>query len=73
MLSIEILSTLKAIKSHYKQSYDKQNLTLVVISYEYPFFRPFSSLVYRMYVSEIVPIDLICKAYTYGVPLGSKV
>ena len=28
------MSTLKAIKSHFKQSYDKQNLTLVVISYE---------------------------------------
>ena len=28
------MSALKAIKSHFKQSYDKQNLTLVVISYE---------------------------------------
>ena len=25
---------LKAIKSHFKESYDKQNLTLVVISYD---------------------------------------
>ena len=31
---IEILFILKAIKSHFKRSYDKQNLTLVVISYE---------------------------------------
>ena len=28
------MSTLKAVKSHFKQTYDKQNLTLVVISYE---------------------------------------
>ena len=31
---IEIMFILKAIKSHFKVSYDKQNLTLVVISYE---------------------------------------
>ena len=31
---LEIIITLKAIKSHLKRSYDKQNLTLVVISYE---------------------------------------
>ena len=31
---IEVLPILKAIKSHFKGSYDKQNLTLVVISYE---------------------------------------
>ena len=31
---IEILIILKAIKSHFKGSYDKQNLTLVIISYE---------------------------------------
>ena len=31
---IEITIVLKAIKSHFKGSYDKQNLTLVVISYE---------------------------------------
>ena len=31
---LEILSTLKAIKSNFNGSYDKQNLTLVVISYE---------------------------------------
>ena len=31
---VEILSTLKAIKSSFKRSYDKQNITLVVISYE---------------------------------------
>ena len=30
---IEIMLHLKAIKSHFKESYDKQNLTLVVISY----------------------------------------
>ena len=30
----EIILLLKAIKSHFKGSYDKQNLTLVVISYE---------------------------------------
>ena len=30
---LEILSILKAIKSHFKGSYDKQNLALVVISY----------------------------------------
>ena len=30
---IEIMISLKAIKSHFKGSYDKQNLTLVVISY----------------------------------------
>ena len=29
----EIMFILKAIKSHFKGSYDKQNLTLVVISY----------------------------------------
>ena len=28
------MTTFKAIKSHLKQLYDKQNLTLVVISYE---------------------------------------
>ena len=31
---VEIILTLKAIKSHLKGPYDKQNLTLVVISYE---------------------------------------
>ena len=31
---IEIMFILKAIKSHFKGSYDKQNLTLVVILYE---------------------------------------
>ena len=31
---LEILPILKAIKSNFKRSYDKQNLTLVVISYE---------------------------------------
>ena len=31
---IEIMFILKAIKSHFSGSYDKQNLTLVVISYE---------------------------------------
>ena len=31
---LEILSILKAIKSNILESYDKQNLTLVVISYE---------------------------------------
>ena len=30
----EIMFVLKAIKSHFKGSYNKQNLTLVVISYE---------------------------------------
>ena len=30
----EIMLSLKAIKSHFKGSYDKQNLTLVLISYE---------------------------------------
>ena len=30
----EIVFVLKAIKSHFRGSYDKQNLTLVVISYE---------------------------------------
>ena len=32
--SIEIMSTLETIKSSLKQPYDKQNLTLMVISYE---------------------------------------
>ena len=31
---LEILPILKAIKSHFKGSYDRQNLTLVVILYE---------------------------------------
>ena len=31
---IEIIFMLKAIRAHFKGSYDKQNLTLVVISYE---------------------------------------
>ena len=31
---VEIMLNLKAIKSYLKGSYDKQNLTLVVISYE---------------------------------------
>ena len=31
---IEIMFILKAIKSHFKRSYDKQNLTLVVILFE---------------------------------------
>ena len=31
---VERMSTLKAIKSHFERSYDKQNITLVVISYE---------------------------------------
>ena len=30
----KVMFILKAIKSHFKGSYDKQNLTLVVISYE---------------------------------------
>ena len=36
MFSTEIMSTFlyKAIKSHFKQSYDQQNLKLVVIPYE---------------------------------------
>ena len=34
LFSIEKMSTFKAIKFHLKQSYDKQNLTLMVISYE---------------------------------------
>ena len=33
-MTTEIMSTFQAIKFHLKQSYDKQNLTLVVISYE---------------------------------------
>ena len=32
--SIEIMFTLKAIKFNLKWSYDKQNLTLMVLSYE---------------------------------------
>ena len=31
---VEIILTLKAIKSHFKGSYDKHNLTLMVILYE---------------------------------------
>ena len=31
---VEIMIILRAIKFHFKGSYDKQNLTLVVISYE---------------------------------------
>ena len=31
---IEILFILKTMKSHFKGSYDKQKLTLVVVSYE---------------------------------------
>ena len=31
---IELMFILKALKSRFKGSYDKQNLTLVVISYE---------------------------------------
>ena len=31
---VEIISTLKAIKSSFERSYDKQDITLVVISYE---------------------------------------
>ena len=34
LFRLEILSILKAIKSDFKGSYDKQNLTLVLISYE---------------------------------------
>ena len=34
LFSIEIMSTLQTIKSSLKRSYDKQNLTLVAISYE---------------------------------------
>ena len=34
MLFIEIMIILKSIKSYFKGSYDKQNFTLVVISYE---------------------------------------
>ena len=30
----EIMFSLNAIKSHFKESFDKQNLTFVVISYE---------------------------------------
>ena len=33
--AFEILSTLKAIKSSFERSYDKQNITLRVISYEF--------------------------------------
>ena len=32
---LEILSILKASKSNFKGSYDKQNLTLIIISYEF--------------------------------------
>ena len=32
---IEIIFILNVIKSHFKGSYNRQNLTLVVISYEY--------------------------------------
>ena len=32
---LEILFILKAIKSHFKGSYDKENFTLVTISYEF--------------------------------------
>ena len=31
---VEIMSTLKAIKSYFERSYEKQNITLMVISYE---------------------------------------
>ena len=34
IIFVEIISTLKAIKSYFKRSYDKHNITLVVISYE---------------------------------------
>ena len=34
MFYIEIMSTFKMTKSHLKQSYDKQNHALLVISYE---------------------------------------
>ena len=32
------MSAFNAIKSHFKQSYDKRNLTLVVISYDIKFY-----------------------------------
>ena len=32
--SLKKMFTLKAIKGHFERSYDKQNITLVVISYE---------------------------------------
>ena len=32
--SLKKMSNLKAIKSHFERSYDKQNITLMVISYE---------------------------------------
>ena len=35
MFSIQIMATFKAIKSHLKQSYDKQNLKVMVISNEF--------------------------------------
>ena len=31
---VEIMSTFKTIKSFFERSYDKQNITLMVISYE---------------------------------------
>ena len=34
-LLAEIMFILKAIKPHFKESYDKQNLTLMVISYKF--------------------------------------
>ena len=34
MFLVEIMSTFKAIKSYIDRLYDKQNITLVVISYE---------------------------------------
>ena len=34
LFHIETKPSLKEIKSHFKGSYDKQNLTLVVISYD---------------------------------------
>ena len=34
MFFIEIMSTVNAIKCFLKESYDKQNLTVVVMSYE---------------------------------------
>ena len=66
MFSIAIMSTLKAIKSHFKQSYDKQNLILVAISYE--IYETRQGLV--SYISYEMTTRVRASKYTMYLPVG---
>ena len=65
---LEILPILKAIKSTFIWSYDKQNLTRVVISYEiYETSLPLCKQIVQKTVSSI-DVSVISKSYTMVCP-----